>query len=608
MRTDSSLAIARRWVASSVAWFVATVFVVSSTTVAAPTILPFSELKTGMKGTGKTVFHGETIDSFDVEIVGLLPNIGPRQNLIIARCTGGPLAETGILAGMSGSPVFVDGKLIGAVAYSFGFSKEPIAGITPIEEMLTVGARETSGARTPRAAAAMTWGEAQTTLALPGRLGGFLADRIGRLTLRPDAAYALPLSVSGLGPGGLSRAAPELVRAGFLPLQSAAAGAGATPPSVPLQPGSAVGIQLVRGDVEMTATGTVTWVDGDGVYAFGHPLYGLGDVDFPLTAARIETLLPSLESSSKIATPLRELGAFRQDRSSGVFGRLGATPSMIPVRLTMTDAAGIKRNLVFDVVDDPLVSPVVFYAAFNGVLGAFERTFGSATVRLREGSIIKLDGADDVHLDNFFSGEDAAGDASGLSAFLLYILMNNDWAPPKVKGINLILDYERQPRTLVVRRLTLDRYRVKAGGTVTARILVSPFRGPDQTLSREIEVPEETPAGPLSVEVGSAASINRADESDGPIVPRDLGQLVYLINRLRRNDRLYIVASRGDAGAFLDGARLPNLPPSITTLLTRPRSWGNYTMLPERPVLEADVPTDAAVEGFARVTLDVESP
>ncbi|HEX4825303.1 MAG TPA: SpoIVB peptidase S55 domain-containing protein [Candidatus Polarisedimenticolaceae bacterium] len=575
---------------------------------AEPQVLPFRDLKTGMKGTGKTVFHGETIESFDVEIVGLLPNIGPDQDLILARCSGGPLQESGILAGMSGSPVYIDGKLIGAVAYSWGFAKEPLAGITPIEEMLKVGARDAGRAKA-RPASRLSWMDALRTMQSPSGLGAFLVSRFAGLTATPAGSSAsLPLAIGGIGPLGIARMTPELRSTGLLPLQSVAAGQTRAGPAAPLQPGSAIGVQLTRGDVEMTATGTVTWVDGDAVYAFGHPLYGLGDVDLPLTAARVEAILPSFESSAKLAIPLREMGAFRQDRATAIFGRLGATPAMIPIRLTLTDGGGGRRDLAFDIVDDPLVTPILLYSALNGVMATFERTFGNAAVRLRQGSVIKLDGTDDVRLDNFFSGDTAATDASGLSAFLLYLVMNNDWSTPRVKGVNLLLDYDREPRTATLRRITLDRYRVKAGGSVTARVLVSPYRGPDQTLTRQIEIPPETPPGPLTLQVGSAASMNRADDVDGPVSPRDLDQLIVLINRLRRNDRVYLLASRGDVGALLGGARLPNLPPSVTTLLTRPRSWGNYASMPQRGVLEDEIPADAALEGFARVTLEVEAP
>ena len=576
---------------------------------AAPPILPFSGVRAGMKGTGRTVFQGETVETFQVEIVGLLPDIGPGQDLILARCSGGPLAQTGILAGMSGSPIFVDGQLIGALAYSWGFAKEAIAGITPIEEMLAVGRRDAPARRSARPSASLPWTEARRRLDAVSGIPAFLGEKLA--AMRPAlgaSSSSIPLSVSGLGSAGLERIAADLARAGFLPFQTSASGAKTAPPSLPFEPGSAVGVKLVRGDVDMTATGTVTWVDGDALYAFGHPLYGLGDVDLPLTAARVETLLPSLAQSAKIAIPLREAGAFRQDRASAIFGRLGTTSAMIPVRLQLVDASGERRSYAFDLVDDPLVSPLLLYSAVNGIMGTVERTFGSATVRLREGSVIKVEGSDDVRLDNFFAGDGAAVQASGLSAFLLYLVMNNEWSMPKVQGVNLLVEFDREPRVASVRRVTLDRYRVKAGGTVAARILVSPFRGADQLLTRIVEIPEETPPGPLVIQVGSAAAINRGDDVDGPVNPRDLDQLVFLINRLRRNDKLYIVASRGDSGAFLGGARLPNLPPSVATLLSRPRSWGNYAAIPERGVLEDEIPAEAAVEGFARVAIEVEAP
>jgi hypothetical protein len=574
-----------------------------------PQTLPFSEVRVGMKGTGRTVFHGEAVESFDVEVVGLLPRIGPGQDLILGRCSGGPLAQTGILAGMSGSPVTIDGKLVGAIAYSWGFAKDAIAGITPIEEMLAVGARDAPSHSRARPSASMPWAEALRTLRAPSTLGGFFADRVASLDARPAmAASSTPLSVSGISSVGLARIAPVLTRAGFLPLPSGGAGSKPGPATTPIQPGSAIGVQLVRGDIDMTATGTVTWVEGDALYAFGHPLYGLGDVDLPLTAARVETLLPSLEQSAKIAVPLKEAGAFRQDRASAIFGRLGATPSMVPVRLQITGGSASRSTYAFDLVDDPLLTPILLYAAVNGILGTVERTLGSATVRVREGSVIKVDGSNDVRLDNLFAGNGATGDASGLSAFLLYLVMNNSWSTPHVSGVNLILDYDREPRTTTVRRVTLDRYRVKAGTSLTARVQVSPYRGADRVLTREIEIPEETPPGPLTLQIGEAAAINRAEDADGPVFPRSLEQLVTLVNRLRRNDRIYVIASRADSSVFFGGTRLPNLPPAVTSILTRPRSYGNYTFVPERGVVDQDIAADGAVEGFVRLAIDVVAP
>ncbi len=571
---------------------------------ASPEVLPFAEVRAGMTGTGRTVFSGDRVETFEVEILGTLPNVGPGQNLILGRCRGGPLAETGILSGMSGSPVYVDGRLLGAVAYSWGFSKDAIAGITPIEEMLAI---------TGRAEALSGRRRAGTPLGLPAlhadlpAMAEFLDGRLAAWGAAAGAVGAarVPVTIGGLGPTEWERIAEPLRRAGFLPIQAGSAGA-ATGRAKALEPGSAVGIQLVRGDVEVTATGTVTWVDGDRVLAFGHPLYGLGDVDLPLTAARVEALLPSLAQSAKIAVPTGELGAFRQDRAAGIFGRIGTKPSMIPVRVQLAGPGRAPLTYAFDLADDPLLAPLFLYATVNGILGTAERMYGSLTLRLRAGSVIRIRGEEEVDLANLFAGESAPAYASAMPAYLLYLLMNNEWAPPGIAGVNLLLEYEDTTRSAFVRRVTLDRYRVRAGDRVGATVVVSPYRGPDLVFRKEIAIPQETPPGPLLLQVGNALAVSRAEAADDPVVPRDLEQLVRLINRLRKNDRVYLVATRSDTGAFVGGARLPNLPPSAVSLLSRPRSQGNYANLARRGVLEEEILTEYAVVGVARLQLEVE--
>ncbi|HEX5045364.1 MAG TPA: SpoIVB peptidase S55 domain-containing protein [Candidatus Polarisedimenticolaceae bacterium] len=568
-------------------------------------ILTFEEVAPGMKGTGRTVFQGTKIESFDVEILGKLPNIGPDQNLILARCSGGPLATTGVLAGMSGSPVFVDGRLVGAVAYSWGFTKDAIAGITPIEEMLAVAARNETPARSRAAGLPL---DALSWLRHGDRLASFFQGRLLSLAARPAAASpTLPLAVSGLGSAGFARVASDLERAGFVPLQ--AGGAGRAPSPAPaLEPGSAVGVKLVRGDVDMTATGTVTWVDGDRVLAFGHPLYSLGAVDLPLTGARVEALLPSLLQSMRIATPLEEIGSFRQDRATAIFGRLGGSPKMIPVRLQLGSRLESPKTFSFDVADDPLLAPVLLYVAMNGVLANQERVVGSMTLNVREGSVIRLEGQNEVELSNVFAGSTAPYYATGTSAFILHLLMNNDWKAPRITGINLILEHDDEPRTARVQRVTLDRYRVHPGESVRVSVVISPFRGPEQTLVEEVPIPAETAPGRLLLHVGNGLEVMDAEGVDDSVRPRDLDQLIQLINSIRRNDRVHLVALAEDSGAFLRGARLPNLPPSVAGVLTRPRgAAGGDTRLRYRGVLQDEIPTDYAVEGLVRVALEVES-
>jgi hypothetical protein len=375
-----------------------------------------------------------------------------------------------------------------------------------------------------------------------------------------------------------------------------------------MQPGSAMGLKLVRGDLEMTATGTVTWVDGDRVLGFGHPLFGLGQVDLPLTGAVVQTLLPSLQRSARVATPLNEIGALRQDRTSGVYGRLGARPRMIPVRFQVGEPAREERVYSFDIADDPLLSPLLLYVSLNGILSSRERPLGSATVRVKKGSVIKMADGEDVELDNVFAGTRAFDYGTGIAAYILHLLMNNAWSPPQIAGINLIFEYDDAPLSATIRTVSLDRYRARPGETVQATVVLSPFRGRDRAFNAAIKIPEETPAGTLQLQVGSAVAVSRAEVEQEPVLPRDLEQLIRLINRLRRNDRIYVAAEREDPGVLLRGARMPNLPPSVATVLTRPRSKGNFLVVPKRSVLEEIILTEYAVQGLARIELEVDTP
>ncbi|NIM01020.1 MAG: hypothetical protein GTN89_08965 [Acidobacteria bacterium] len=566
----------------------------------APATMPFSEVRKGMRGTARTVFDGTTVESFDVEILGKLPNIGPSQNLILARCSGGPLAETGILSGMSGSPVTIDGRLVGAIAYSWGFSTEAIAGITPIEEMLAVVRRDAAVAER---AAGNAWDSGwRHVLFDASRLSAVFDRTLSTLASAPRGSWVQPLGLAGFGRGE-RRIRKQLERAGIRAVQVGGAGESGTV-APPLEPGSAIGLKLVRGDVEMTATGTVTWLDGDGVLAFGHPLFGLGEVDLPMTGARVETLMPSLQSSAKVAVALDEIGALRQDRTAAVFGRLGAEPSMIPIRVQLDSGAG-SRTFSFDVADDPMLAPVLFYLALGGIIQNEERASGNLTVRLADGSVIKMDDDQDVALDNVFAGPEALDYATGIPAYILHLLMNNVWSAPRIVGVNIILEYDSLPRSARLVRAVADRYRVAPGETVDLELVLAPFRGPRRTLQASVRIPEEQPAGKLTLLIGGAASVQRDEQTDSSILPRDLDQLVLLINQLRRNDRLYVVAPTEDPGLFIDGARMPNLPPSIAAVLARPGGRGNRIRVPRRHLLEESLDAGEVVEGMARLELEI---
>ena len=575
-------------------------------------ILPFSEVKAGMSGVGRTVFSGTRIDEFQVEVIGTLENIAPRRNLILAKLSGGPLAETGVLSGMSGSPVYLNGRLAGAVAYTWGFARQPIAGVVPIQEMLGLEAREPAppraSTRPPAEAgpAGLRWLEDPTFL--PGHFAAYFQTAVPESAEGGPAPIGAPLLTRGVPQDVLDLLSPGLRRAGFLPVQGGATGHG-LPGSgdASLEPGSGVGIALVRGDVEIAAVCTVTHRDADRLYACGHPLLNLGPTELTMTTASVAGLFPSLESSFKFASVGDEVGVFRQDRTAGVFGYVGKRPRTIPVRLELQPERGRPRRLAFDVADDPFLAPYLLYAALNAVLSSEEKDYGTQSFTYKDGSVLHVEGEDDIVLRNLFAGDQARLYASGTLAFLTQILLDSEYRSVHVTGIDLVLGTSDERRTARLLRAWVGRERVKAGETVQVSVGIKPFRGPEVTRDLSLTLPTELPPGRLVLQVGDAVTLARSDsESSDDFVPRDLKQLIFLINRLRRNDRLYAILTRADNGLVFQGERLPNLPPSMAEVMGRPQTHGNVQRVLYRGVAEESLALPYALEGYRLITIDVE--
>src|SRR4051812_17143165 len=371
----------------------------------ATTQMDVKDIRPGMVGTGHTVFDGTHVEEFKANILGVLENvIGPHRNLILAKLEGGPLANTGVIAGMSGSPVYVDGKLVGAVSYALGsFSKEPIAGITPIAEM--TDSTSFTDVRPPGSKVKVEYPFTPDTLAAAFRkalnwnrpfadrpndaqltgvaaIAGVGGGEIGTL-LRP---IATPLVMSGFEPELAGVLGTAFREQGFIPTGGSASGprAGEAPYEGPLKPGDAVGVMLVGGDLQLGGTGTVTHIDGDRVYAFGHPMYNLGPIEFPMTRAYVYTVLPSLFSSMKLSSTGDVIGTFTQDRATTIAGRLGAGPKMIPVNIALersrtplaagAEIAAPRRTFHYTVVNDPLFGPLLTYASLLNTLMSYERS------------------------------------------------------------------------------------------------------------------------------------------------------------------------------------------------------------------------------------------
>ena len=574
-------------------------------------ILPFSEGKAGRSGGGRTVFSGTRIDEFKVEVIGTLENIAPRRNLILTRLSGGPLQETGVLSGMSGSPVYFNGRLAGAVAYTWGFAREPIAGVVPIQEMLQIETREppvTKTSRLPDAAgpAGLRW------LANPTALPAHFASWFDRLPGGPApeglAPIGAPLLVRGVPADVVDLLRPGLQRAGLLPVQGGSTSKSDKGPDPSgLLPGSGVGIALVQGDVEIAAVCTVTHRDADRLYACGHPLLNLGPTELAMTTASVSGLMPSLESSFKFASSGSEIGVFRQDRSTGVFGYVGRKARTIPIRLELQPERGRPKRLAFEVADDPFLAPYLIYAALNAVLSSEEKDYGTVSFTYKEGSQIRVEGEEEIVLRNLFAGDLARLYASGTVAFLTQVLLDSEYRSVRIAGIDLVLGTSDERRTARLERAWVSRDRVRPGETLQVSIGLKPFRGPELTRELRLTIPPEVPPGRLLLQVGDASALARTDpEAADEFVPRDLRQLIWLINHLRRNDRLYAVLVRADNGLVFQGERLPNLPPSVAQVMARPDTRGNVLRVQYRGVAEESLSLPYAIDGYRLIAIDVE--
>src|SRR5262245_42214003 len=584
-----------------------------------------ADIRPGMVGIGRTVFEGTRVEEFKVNIIGVIENvIGTQRNLILARLEGGPLATTGVIAGMSGSPVYIDGRLIGAVSYALGsFSKEPIAGITPIDEMTT----ETSAAAAVRPAAArvhvqwpiepdalmaafrrgLGWNRAfadrpeDARFVDGARLNGVGGREVGTM-LRP---IATPLVMSGLEPGVADSIGSLLKDQGFLPV---GAGAGSRvddmPYEGPLKPGDAVGITFVDGDFLLGGTGTVTHIDGDRVYAFGHPMYNLGPTEFPMTRAYVYTVLPSLYSSTKLSTTGEVIGTLLQDRATAVAGRLGPGPSMIPVSMTLSSArAGSARTFKFDVVKDQLLSPLMTYAALLNTLFSYERQLGTATYGVKGQVVIR--GHEPIVLDNLFSGDQAPINASAYIVTPLAAMMDNDYEKVDIASINLTMTTAEEPKTATVERVWLDDLRPRAGRTVPLKVLLKTYRGEDVLRTVPITMPANA-TGALTILVSDGQRLTQAEMREArPALPRSVPQLIRVLNKTRRNNAVYVKLLSADPGAVVKGELLSSLPPSVLSVLEADRSGGNFNPLYNATLGEWEIPTEQAVNGVRSLSVTV---
>jgi hypothetical protein len=579
--------------------------------------MPFSQVRKGMRGYGETVFDGTKLERFDVEITGLLENIGPGQDLILAKISGPEIERSGVIAGMSGSPIYIDGKVIGALAYSWQFSKEAIAGITPIDEMLKIA--EVDGlpggaliAATPR----MTGGEFLQAIIEHKTAEKFDLMMSGLAGATPASAVAgarpiaTPLSMSSFSPDTLGRFSKYLDPMGFMPVPSGASSNSATtnvPAAKEFKAGDAIGAVLLRGDFNVAATGTVTYIDGDRVYAFGHPFLDMGEVAFPMAQSEIVGVLPSLASSFKFANTGAVVGAFRQDRAVGIMGVMGEKADMIPVDMDV-EGSGPAQKYHVDVLRHSQLTPLILAMAADTVVANAQRAAGERTVMLE--SEIKVRGfREPITLREGWAGAQARQAIPTYLAVVAGYVMSNEFRTADIESVKIHLRHTDDLKIAKILEASVempDKGRIHPGDTVKVRAVLKPYRGAAFVDTFDVTIPEDQPAGAAYMLIGSGSVLNQVDFMLVPPDPRSLDQVIAVLRRLRPSTELTLGLYEQTDGAVTAGVYLPNLPPTMRAIVSSDTSNGPQAPVRYHASEHLAHPLDYIIDGVVKIDLDVK--
>jgi hypothetical protein len=569
---------------------------------ASPQIMTVDEVHSGMKGVAYTVFQGTQPEPMGVEVLGVLKNLlGPKGDLILVRLQGEKPEYTGVVAGMSGSPVYINGKLLGAISYRIGsFSKEPIAGVTPIAQMLEINEFDKSGPGQDPVSVARPAGAEKT--GTPGIAGP--AD------LQSYAQYLQPIDApfvfNGFSEAAVKQFSPKLAAAGIVPVMGVGSASNEKQPE-PLVPGSAVSAVLVRGDMDVAATCTVTYMDQDHLLACGHPLTQYGMVDMPMTKANVVATLASPLNAFKIVNTTESVGAFVQDRHTGILGRFDREPRMIPVTLSIHGASGPKEYH-YEVLNNARLTPLMMMATvFNALMGMNQ--YGEETTYRMNGRI-HVNGYPDVRLNNMFSPVDGAPTANAVAMALgehFGRIYDNPFQAPTIGGVALEFDLEPDRHSAVLENARTDVTEARPGDEITIEAVLRPYRG-DRIVRRiPVRVPTSVPQGTLRILVSDGETLDRARHVNPTANRRlDLNSTIELLNKEHLNDHLYVSLLEANPQATVEDKVMPAVPLSVMNVMEGMRATQEMVVYNESAVNESSTPVGYVVSGSQVISLTIK--
>jgi hypothetical protein len=573
-------------------------------------ILPLSQVHPGMQGYAYTIFAGDQVEKFDLEVLGIMPNfLGPKQPIILVQLKGPKVEHTGVVAGMSGSPVYLDGKLAGALSLKLGvFTKEPIAGVTPIADVLNPPVQTAAPPQSSQNSVQQFSPSPLPNDAFSNASNNFATPQIILPTGSALEPIETPLVFSGFQASALRQFSSQLQSYGFV----AAQGGTAAPRSddSQLKPGDMAGMVLVQGDASVNSACTVTAVQADRVFLCGHPFLSLGDVQLPMARSRVVTTLSSDMASTKIVNVGGSIGTITGDHITAVTGKLGASPAMIPLELTLS-VAGAEKQLHFQLVNHPRLTPIlVALTTFSGLTQ--NSLYGEGTTLHLSGEI-QLKNHAPVQIENTFApGDVLSPDGLPIAVTMQSIfarLFANNFEATAIERVSLRVESVPGRHSFTIESAWLEKGEAAPGETLRVRVLLRPYRGPAHVEETTVHVPDQVVRGTtLRLLVSDADMLNRASRgfaAAGTGASASLDQLIALLNRERRNDRLYVGLFAPSPTMLWEDKELPNVPLSQISIVDGRPAPGTVQVLRESLSSESSIPLGGPVTGVISLNLQI---
>jgi len=580
----------------------AVLLLVPSLFAADPDIFPLSQIQPGMKGEAYTIFAGDQVEKFDLEVIGVMPNfLAPKESIILVQLLGPKVEHTGVVAGMSGSPVYIQGKLAGAISLRLGaFAKEPLAGVTPIENMLSLpkGASGTIRADASPGSASAT--ETANRIDIPSDWAS-RAGLSGGSFLTP---IDTPLVFSGFSGQAIRQFENEFAGYGMAAVQGGTVDA--RPDDANIKPGDMVSAVLVEGDLSLQASCTVTAIVDGRVYVCGHPLFGFGSVQMPMARARVLTTLSSQLESTKIVNVGGTIGSFSQDRVTAVVGSLGSSPKLIPIDMAVATPDGDK-HLSFRMITNPKITPILMgISAQNGLIQ--NSVYGEGTTLHLTGGI-DIAGHSSVTLDNLFAPNDSfvpdGISASSAIQGIFQRIFSNPYEKANIERVTIRLEALPERRQMAIEGAWLDKSEAEPGDTVTVRVQLRPYRGSPVIRDIPITIPPQATRGTtMQILASDSLTLNRMSFVGGSQARLEsLEQLISVLNRERRNNRLYITLLGSAPTMVVQDKVMPNVPASQISLLDQRGGPASFFVVRQSEAGEWSMPLDQVVQGSTSIPI-----